>query len=405
MSKTTCFDVAILGLGVAGVLATYALAEKNAKVLGIELGRPPAKRRSQMCGFLGLLPFSDGKFYTTDTKRIAELTSDKKAKKAYEEVAAIFKNVMDFNLVKDRQPQTAADKRIKKQGFKLQLNNYIQLYPKDIHALSRLIAEKLENRSNITLSFDNEILALSKVRGQFLITTQEGEFKAKKVVMAVGRSGWRWAQQVFNQFGLIQDNQYARFGIRIEMPATAMKDFNKSNCTLLKEGLEVGPLSWNGTIVPEDHYDMAISAFRSNETRWKTDKVSFSYIRSVPTDNQGFEQTDRIGKLTFILANDRITKERVSSILNKRSKLSILPDYDWLAPDMEEFSQVVPDLVSKGYFHVPTLLPLPASIDLTSGLRTQIEDLYVVGENTGVVGLLAAAETGLIVADSVSKGL
>ena len=186
------------------------------------------------------------------------------------------------------------------------------------------------------------------------------------------------------------------------MPAAILKDFNKSNCTLYKDNVEVGPFCWNGTIIPEDHYDMAISAFRSNESRWKTDKVSFSYIRSIPTKNNGFEQTDRIGKLTFILSNDRIVKERVSSLMNKRSKLSILPDYDWLKQDMQDFNQVIPELLTKSYFHIPTVLPLPAKIQLNKDFSTNIENLYVVGENAGIVGLLAAAEMGLIVADGIT---
>jgi uncharacterized FAD-dependent dehydrogenase len=399
------YDAAIIGLGVAGIFAAHKMIdiEQNAKILAVELGRPFAKRRVQMCGTMGLLPSGDGKFYLTDTKKVSSITGETKAKNAYKAVSDIFKNVSDFVATKDKSPQISVEKRIKKHDFKLQLNDHIQVYPGEIHALSRFIAERVETHPNITFSFDNEVLGFTKTRNQFVIQTQDCEFKAKKVILATGRSGWRWAQNIFNQFNLIKDNQYARFGIRVEMPAASLKDFNRSNCTLLKEHLEVGPFCWNGTIIPEDHYDMAISSFRSNEARWKTDKVSFSYIREVPTENQGFEQTDRIGKLTFILTNDRIAKERVSSIINKRSKISILPDYDWLISDIQELSQVIPDLLTKAYSHIPTLTPLPPKIKLDKDLSTEVEGLYAAGENAGVVGLLAAAEMGVVVAESVFK--
>src|SRR5208282_5902481 len=142
-----------------------------------------------------------------------------------------------------------------------------------------------------------------------------------KVIFCIGRGGWREARNVFNNFGLIEENDTARFGIRVEIPAHILKDFNKSNCRINKPELEVGPLSWNGTVIPEDNSDMAISAFRSNENRWRTDKVSFQFIGHIHCPNAGFEQTDRIAKLTFLLANDRIIKEKVSSILNKKNKI------------------------------------------------------------------------------------
>lgn len=399
------YDIAILGTGVAGMFALHRLNEKHrdASILTIDAGRPPAKRRSQMYGFAGLLSQGDGKYYLTDTKQVENITGARKAKVAAKWVAEVFRNVSTFEATKDRAPSLAAQKRIKSQGFEIQSNNFVQLYPGEIHALSKFITEQLDNNQNITYSFDNEIVNLTKTKHYFSIHTQMGEFRAKKVILAVGRAGWRWAQQVFNHFGLVEDNQFARFGVRLEMPAALLKDFNKSNCTLLKENLIVGPLCWNGTIIPEDHVDMAISAFRSNETRWKTDKVSFAYIREIPTDNKGFEQTDRIGKLTFILTNDRVNKERVSALIKGTSSISILPDYEWLKQDMKDLSEVIPNLLTKAHFHIPTLLPLPSKINLGKDLSTEVDGLYVSGETAGVVGIAAAAQMGYIAADGATK--
>jgi hypothetical protein len=405
MSKNGCHDIAVLGLGIAGAFALHKITEKykDAKVIGFELGRPPQKRRSQISGWLGCLINGDGKIYLTDTKKVDQLVGSKKAKTSNNWVTEVFRNVSDFETTKDRSPAPAAEKRAKKNGLKIQLNNYVQLYPKEIHALSKFISNKLETNKNLTFSFDNEVFAVTKTKNNFLIQTQEGEYKAKKVVIAVGRSGWRWAHQLFTNFGIVEDNRFAKFGVRIEMPATTLKDFNKSNCTLSKENIEVGPLCWNGTIIPEDHVDMAISAFRSNEGRWKTDKVSFSFIRDIPTADCGFEQTDRIGKLTFILSNDRIVKERVSTLVNGKSRISIIPEYNWLGQDMQDLSNVIPDLLNKAYFHVPTLVPLPSKINLDNNLCTEVEGLYVAGESMGVIGILAAAISGAIVGDAVCK--
>lgn len=162
-------------------------------------------------------------------------------------------------------------------------------------------------------------------------------------------------------------------------------------------------MSWNGTVIPEDHVDMAISSFRSNEVRWKTDKMSFNLIASRHFENGGFEETSRLGQLVFILTNDRIIKERVSHILTNKSKISIIPEYNWLPDAIKQVGQFMPDIINKAYFHVPTILPLIPKINIANNMETDIANMFCAGEASGVTGLLSAALTGLVAADAVSK--
>lgn len=401
----TNYDIGIIGAGVAGAFAAYKLSKehKNAKVVLFDLGRPPMKRRRQLEGWLGVLPNSDGKLYQNDIDRVAELVGNRKAKSSNTRVKAVLDNVADFKITKDRSPLVSMEKKLKKNEYDVKLNDYIQMYPKDIHALSKYMADYMESVKNITFSFDNEVFNVTKQKGMFIITTQEQEFKCKKILVSVGRSGWRWASKLYKDFGIIENNEMARFGIRIEMATSSMKDYNKSNCTLLKNNLEIGPLSWFGTVIPEDHVDLAISSFRSNENRWKTDKVSFSLIGNISTDNIGAEQTDRIGKLTFVLTNDRIIKEKVSTILSGKSKISIIPEYAWLSKELTDLSTVMPDLLTKAYFHAPTILPLVPKINVGDNLETEVGGMFVAGESAGVPGILSAALMGTLAVDGMLK--
>jgi len=284
------------------------------------------------------------------------------------------------------------------------LNDHIQIYPKDIHALSKYMAESIEPNKNITFSFDNEIKKVYKQKNVFVIVSENQEFKCKNLIVCAGRSGWRWTKQLYQDFGLIENNNFAKYGIRIEVNADSMKEFNKSNCTISKgTDLELGPFSWYGTVIPEDHIDFAISAFRSNENRWKTDKVSFSLIGNINFPEKGFEQIDRIAKLTFILANDRIVKERISNILNKKSRISIIPEYNWLIPVLQNLFTLMPEVVTKGYFHVPTIMPTIPKINIGSNLETEVSNMYVAGESAGIHGILSAASMGSICVDSILK--
>lgn len=400
------FDVGIIGAGVAGAFATLKLAKdhKNTKVILFDLGRPPMKRRRQLEGWLGCLPNSDGKLYQSDVSKVAQLTGLRRAKSAHTWLRHIIEQVDNYKIVKDRSPAVALEKKIKKLGYDISLNDYVQVYPKEIHALSKYMAELIEVNKNITFCFDNEVMRITKEKGFFEVKTEEHIYHCKRLIIAVGRSGWRWAKALYSNFGIIDNNDIARFGVRIEASSSVMKDFNKSNCTISKgDALEIGPLSWYGTVIPEDHLNMAISAFRSNENRWKTDKVSFSLIGNRPFPSGGFEQTDRIGQLTFVLANDRIVKERVSSILTGKSKISGIHEYDWLKEELTQLSQIIPEIATKAYFHVPTILPLAPQINIGNNLETEVDGMFVAGESAGIPGILAAGIMGIAAADAVCK--
>lgn len=400
------FDVGIIGAGVAGAFAALKIAKehKEVKTILFDLGRPPAKRKRQIEGFLGCLPSSDGKLYLNDIDRVSDLVGNRKAKSAYNQAIKVLSNIDDFKTTKDRSPHINVSKKINKIGYDITLNNFIQIYPKDIHMLSKYMNENMEDCENITFSFDNEVKTICKQKGMFVITTDFQEYRCKKIIIATGRSGWRWVKELYSNFGIIDNNDTAKFGIRIEMNAPLMKDFNKSNCTLTKNNdIEIGPFSWYGTVIPEDHQDVAISAFRSNENRWKSDKVSFSLIGNRHFPASGFEQTDRISKLTFIISNDRIIKEKVAHILTGKSKISIIPEYDWLKETIAELATAVPEIATKAYFHVPTITPLPPKINIGNNLETEVSGMFVVGEAAGITGILAAQMTGLIAADAVCK--
>ena len=407
MSDNTIFDVGIIGGGMAGVFAAYKLAKtsKDVKCIMFDIGRPQGKRRQQLCGWLGVLPNSDGKLYHSNVDDVAELVGSRKANTSFSFFKEVLRNVVDFKTIKDRPLNQSLEKRLKKLDYNIRLNNYSQIYPKDVHALSKFMVTDINATKNVLYSFDNEVLEVTKTKNLFTIQTERQEYKCRKIILCTGRAGWRWASKLYTNFGIVKDNSLSRFGVRVEMPAHNLKEFNRSGCTLSKAGqMEVGPFSWNGTIIPEDHEDLAISAFRSNENRWKTDKVSFQMISNIETENNGFQQTDRIGRLTFILTNDRILKEKVSTLLNDKSRISIIPEYQRIKEDLMELSQVIPDLTSKAYFHVPTLIPLPPRIQIAKNLSTEVDGMFVAGETAGKIGLLSAAMMGVIAATEIVKG-
>lgn len=402
---THVYDIGIVGCGIAGTFAALKIAHthKGLKTVIVESGRPSRKRRVQMSGFIGLLPNSDGKLYLNDLHDVAEATTKIKTKNAFEWFQNATQEVLNLDVIKDRSPSIMAERRIKKAGFKLKLNNHIQLFPAEIHNLSKFISDQIEEKSNITSVFDVEAVKVTRERGHFTIHTEDEQYKCKRILMSVGRSGWRWVSEVYEEFGIVDNNDYAHLGIRIELNDSSMREFNHSNCSIVKDDLTVGPLCWNGTVIPEDHYDMVISSFRGNEDRWKSNKVSFNMLCKRAFQGVGVEQASRIGQLTFILTNDRVAKEKISTLLAKKSKLSIMHEYDWLRDSVNEISSFMPEIAHKGYFHFPTLLPMASKIKIKPNLSSEMDGLYVAGESARIPGMLGAITSGIIAGESICK--
>jgi hypothetical protein len=402
------YDIGIIGAGIAGTFAALRIAEKyDAKVILIDVGRPPGKRRRQIEGFLGCFPTGDGKIYPDDTEKVKNIVDGRKLIHAYNWVFEHLSAVNPMKLIHTPKVSTAAKKRIKQSGFDLQYNNYYQWKPESVHKLSRHISDILDNVSNnsenLTYSFDNEVFSIRKNNGCFVIETEEQTIKCKKIVICVGRSGWRWVTNLYDDLGLISNDDHARYGVRLELPANYLKDFNGSHCMLTKDNLEIGPLCWNGTIIPEDHSDLVISAFRSNEDRWRSDKVFCSLWNKKFFKDEGSVQTDRIGKLAFLLFNDRISRERIKTFTAGNSLLNLMPEFNWLGDALTELNNVMPKLCEKGFFHVPDISPMAAQVRLGTNLESEIDGMFVAGESAGIKGIAAAAIMGTVAADSACK--
>lgn len=398
------YDIAIIGAGIAGTFAALKAAESyDAKVILFELGHKPGKRRRFLEGFLGCFPTGDGKIYTNNSQ-ITEYVDGRTVKSASNWVMKQFDSIIKNKIIKDKLPNTATQKKIEALNINITLNDYIQWKPESIHLLSKQVTETIESSGNITFSFDNEVTRITKQKNGFIIhTVNEGDVFAKKIIISVGRSGWRWVNTLYKDFGLTIKDDVASYGIYLECPANQLKELNKSHCTLSREDFELGPFNWNGTIIPEDHADLVIAAFRSNEDRWKSDKVSFSLIGHRKVDDAGVYQADRLGKLAYLLFNDRIGKEKVKTLNKENSALSQLPEYNWLNNSIEELNTIFPNLINKASFHAPNILPLAAPIRIGPNLETEIEDMFVAGESGRFRGISAAAITGTIAIENACK--
>lgn len=395
------YDVGILGAGVAGSFATYKLCQnnKNLKVAIVDIGRPPLKRRRQMEGWLGCFPTSDGKLYDTDLKLAETICKKDLVNSNFKYLEDMFKSLFEFDITKTKKASKLTQDSLKANNYSIEYHNYHQMFPKNVHLISKFMNKFVEDHENLSYYFDEEILSVTRDEKGFFVETNYNEFYCKNILLSTGRSGWRFTKQIFDYFGLNQEDKYCTFGLRAELGESSLEGFNKSVCTLNKDNFTIGKLSWNGTTIQEDHIDFAISTYRSNENRWKSEKVSFDILCKMECENASYE-SERISKLAFLLGNDRVIKEKVSIFLENKAKISPLKEYNWTNNLFNDLNNIVPGFTEKAYVYYPTLKTQAPKINIKENLETEVEGLYVAGESSGNQGLLYSAITGLVFADS-----
>lgn len=399
------YDVAIIGAGVSGAFASLRIAKqhKNINTILLELGKTCGKRRRMIESWFGCFPTGDGKLYKNDINNVLDLVDGRRAKAINKWISDYFNQTNKGKLISPKIPSSNIIKRSKELNFRLEVHPYIQWYPDSIHRLSRLVADELDSAKNITMSFDNEVFNICKKGNEFIIFTEAGEFKSKKVILCSGRTSWRWINKLYRDLGILVSDDYARFGIKVEIPAQYMKEFNKSHCSFIREDLEIGPLQHGGSVIQEDHAQMTVANFRSNESRWHSDKVFFSVIGNREFPNNGTTHTDRLAQLTHVLCSDRVGREKIKSLMKHESQISLIPEYSWLPNAIQEIETIFPSIISRGYFHSPDINTITSKINIGSNLETEIEGLYVAGESAGIKGILAAAIMGGVAGDAISK--
>ena len=459
------YDVVIVGAGPAGLFTAYELLEKNKKlkVAILDRGLKADKRVCPMnrdksecknckpCGILsgygGAGTFSDGKLNFVPRLGKTDLTKymgQKEANDLIDDTENIFNKFnMDSKVYPTNMDEALKIKQqISKVGASLLIIKQKHLGSDKLPGYINDISNYLENKG-VDLFEKSDVLDISKDKNEYKVVYKTGrdekEIKAKYVVVAPGRTGAKWIQELADKYKIPYVSQSIEIGVRVETRKEILS--------------EITDVIYDPTIfIKTKTYSDEIRTFCTNPGGFVAKENYEGYIcvnghslKDIKSENSNFAFISKV-TLTHPITNTRLYGESIARIANVlgdgKPIIQSLKDLkqgrrsEWhrinkgfVEPTLKDcvagdLSLVLPhriilnilegleilDKIIPGVNNDETLLYGPEikffsnEITTDNNMKIENEDIYFIGDGAGKAGnIVAAAATGLVAARDILK--
>ncbi len=458
------YDVAIIGAGPAGLFAAYELTSqrKDLKIVILDKGFKVSKRVCPMnklgvpcqncnpcailSGYGGAGTFSDGKLNFIPTLGKSDLTkymSESEAYQLIDETEAIFNRFkMDAEVFPSNMEEAyEIRKKVAIAGAKLLLIKQKHLGSDRLPEYIDGICEYLRKQGVDLLDQANVIDIQTKKEDEHQITYQKGKkeysLKASNVIVAPGRTGAKWIQELADRYKIPYLSQSIEIGVRVEVRKDIME--------------EITSVIYDPTIfIKTKTYSDEIRTFCTNPGGFVAKENYYGYIcvnghalKDVKSNNTNFAFISKVN-LTQPVTNTRLYGESIARIANVlgdgKPIIQSLKDLrsgrrsEWhriqkgfIEPTLKDcvagdLALVLPhriitnilegletlDKIIPGVNNDDTLLYGPEikffsnEIETNNHFRLKKECIYFVGDGAGKAGnIVTAAATGLVAAKDI----
>jgi len=445
--------VAVVGAGSAGIFTAYKLANvKGVTVDLYEKGKDISKRsrKEVMSGFGGAGAFSDGKLTLTTEFGgwLTDFIDEKTLESLIDEADQIWKEVSGVQSLDSSQNY----EKIKDLEYLCSRHN-LRLYAAKIRHLGtdncllsvKNLQDFLEKSENVNLFFEcgikDIILEMDEIKG---VVLEDGEKRFYDiVVLAVGRSGNSWMQEIVNKYQIESAINPVDIGVRVEVPRSITDHFTdylyefkiKYYTAEFEDEVRTFCVNPGGFIAIERNENNLLTVNGHSYKNRKSNNTNFALLVSTKF-TEPFKEPVKYGQYVAYLANmlsggsviiqrfgdlirgrrsteSRIKKNFVQPTLKDAmpGDLSFVLPYRYLSNLKETILQL--DKVMPGMADPNTLLygveakfySLRISVD--SDMRSKsIKNLYCIGDGAGITrGIIQASVSGIISANDILKNI
>ncbi|WP_346930892.1 NAD(P)/FAD-dependent oxidoreductase [Clostridium sp.] len=447
------YDIIIVGAGASGVFAAYELTalDSKTKVLMIEKGNRLEKRKCPidgkkikscihckscdiMNGYGGAGSLSDGKYNITNNFG-GDLYKYVGRQEALDLMYYVDKVLCNHG-GSDAKLYSTADSTLKTEALKHDLH---LLDAKVRHLGTDRNVKILGNlynkiKDNIEMKFNAEVIDIEKQGEEFIVKTNDEEFRCKDIIVATGRSGSKWISKVCTKLGIESRSNRVDIGVRVELPAAVFEDItekvyeSKVVYRTKKYGDLVRTFCMNphGEVVSENTNGIVtVNGHSYSNPELHTENTNFALL---VTNNftEPFKNSNEYGESIARLSNmlgGGVLVQRFGDLVQGRRTNDHRMSKSFTIPTLKatpgDLSLVIPkrqldaiiemiyalDNIAPGTANEDTLLYgvevkfYNSNIEVDNNLETKVKNLYVLGDGSGVTHSLSqASASGVYVA-------
>ncbi|RLI69164.1 MAG: FAD-dependent oxidoreductase [Candidatus Gerdarchaeota archaeon] len=308
-------------------------------------------------------------------------------------------------------------------------------------AIMENIYQYLKDKINIVLRKKVDKILVKDGVAIGVRTADGREYKAKKVVMAVGRGGTNWLKAECNRLGISYSNNAVDIGVRVETLNEYCKEFTDN---LYEFKIEYVTRTYEdhvrtfcvcpGGFVTTERYDETTCVNGESRTDVNSPNTNFAILVTC-NFTEPFKQPIRYAKHVANLANmlsggnsvliqrfedlkngRRSTLERLKrSVIRPTLESAIAGDISFAIPSREmsdlrdlltHLNAIMPGIdVPYTLIYAPEIKLYSIRIDMTKNLESKtVKNLYFIGDGAGITrGVMQSAISGVVVARANGK--